>query len=81
MASATMPTGRLTRKMPRQLIPVVMTPPRTGPSDVATPVTAPQMPKATPRSLPMERLGQQRQRRREEDGAADALEAPGERSA
>ena len=38
--------------MPRQLIPVVMTPPRTGPRPVATPVMAPQTPKATPRSLP-----------------------------
>ena len=38
--------------MPRQLMPVVMTPPSTGPSPAATPVTAPQIPKAIPRSLP-----------------------------
>jgi hypothetical protein len=44
--------GRLTKKMPRQLTAVVMTPPSTGPRPAATPVTAPQTPKAIPRSLP-----------------------------
>ena len=52
MASAAMPIGRFTRKMPLQLIPVVITPPSTGPSATATPVIAPQIPKATPRSWP-----------------------------
>ncbi len=52
MKIAAMPIGRFTRKMPRQLIPLVITPPSTGPSAVATPATAPQMPKAEPRSLP-----------------------------
>ena len=40
-ASATTPIGTFTRKMPRQLIVVVITPPRIGPSETATPVTAP----------------------------------------
>ena len=51
-ASAKMPTGTLTRKMPRQFQSVVITPPSTGPSAVETPMTAPHMPKATPRSRP-----------------------------
>ena len=51
-ATARTPIGTLTRKMPRQLQLVVITPPRTGPSAVETPVTAPQTPNATPRSRP-----------------------------
>ena len=47
-----MPMGRLTRKIARQLTPVVSTPPRIGPSAVEMPVTAPHAPKATPRSRP-----------------------------
>ena len=52
MAIAAMPTGRLTRKIQRQLSPVVSRPPRTGPRATLTPVTAPQTPKAVPRSRP-----------------------------
>ena len=44
--------GTLTRKMPRQLQSVVITPPSTGPSAVDTPVIAPHTPNATPRSRP-----------------------------
>ena len=44
--------GTLTRKMPRQLQFVVITPPSTGPSAVDTPVIAPHTPNATPRSFP-----------------------------
>jgi hypothetical protein len=51
-ASANMPIGRLTRKIPRQSQSVVIRPPSTGPAATATPVTAPHMPKAVPRSLP-----------------------------
>jgi DNA-binding Lrp family transcriptional regulator len=43
MATAATPIGRFTKKMPRQLIPVVITPPSTGPSPTATPVTAPEI--------------------------------------
>ena len=51
-ASASTPTGTLTRKMPRQFQSVVITPPSTGPTAVAMPTTAPHTPKAVPRSLP-----------------------------
>ena len=50
--SANTPTGMLTRKIPRQSHSVVITPPSTGPSADEMPTTAPQMPKATPRSRP-----------------------------
>ncbi len=39
--------------MPRQLKPVVIAPPRIGPTAVAMPVTAPQTPNAMPRSRPV----------------------------
>ena len=55
-AKASTPIGTLTRKMPRQLQSVVMIPPRTGPSAVDTPMTAPQTPNATPRSRPRKLL-------------------------
>ena len=51
-ATARTPIGTLTRKIPRQLQFVVITPPSTGPSAVDTPVIAPQTPNATPRSRP-----------------------------
>jgi ribulose-phosphate 3-epimerase len=51
-ATVRIPMGTLTRKMPRQLQPVVITPPSTGPSAVDTPVIAPHTPNATPRSGP-----------------------------
>ena len=51
-AIASRPIGTLTRKMPRQLQLVVITPPSTGPSAVDMPMTAPQTPNATPRSRP-----------------------------
>jgi hypothetical protein len=44
----------------------------------ATPVIAPNSPSATPRSR-LERLGQQRERSREHDRAADSLAAPRDR--
>ena len=47
-----MPIGTLTRKIPRQLQLVTITPPSTGPSAVDTPVIAPHTPNATPRSRP-----------------------------
>jgi hypothetical protein len=50
--TASTPIGTLTRKIPRQLQSVVITPPSTGPSAVETPVMAPQTPNATPRSRP-----------------------------
>ena len=43
----------LTKKIQRQLRPLVRTPPSTGPIATATPVVAPNAPKATPRSLPV----------------------------
>ena len=78
MASAATPMGRFTKKMPRQLMPVVITPPSTGPSATATPVTAPQIPNAMPAFVAMETLGQQSQRGGEEDRPADALGATGQ---
>ena len=52
IAIAAIPTGRLTRKIQRQPSPLVSRPPRTGPSATLMPVTAPQTPKAVPRSRP-----------------------------
>ena len=67
--------GTLTRKIPRQLQLVVITPPSTGPSAAATPVIAPQTPNATPRSRPRKLCAEQRQRGGEHDRPADALAA------
>lgn len=52
-ATAAAPMGRLIRNTPRQLKLPAISPPNTGPSPEATPVTAPQTPKAMPRSLPV----------------------------
>lgn len=51
-AMATTLTGRLTRKIHRQPKYSVSSPPRTGPTAAAAPLTAPQTPKAIPRSRP-----------------------------
>jgi hypothetical protein len=45
-----MPMGRFTKKIQRQDSPLVSAPPSTGPTATATPVIAPNTPKATPRS-------------------------------
>jgi hypothetical protein len=45
-------SGRLIRKMPRQLQYWVRTPPIIGPAAAASPFTAPQIPIAIPRSRP-----------------------------
>ncbi len=50
--TAITPTGRFTKKIPRQVQPLVITPPSTGPTATATPVTAPQTARAVPRSRP-----------------------------
>ena len=50
--TAAMPIGTLTKKIHSQPMPVVMTPPITGPIATAAPVTAPNTPNATPRSRP-----------------------------
>jgi hypothetical protein len=42
----------LTRKIQRQDKPLVIAPPSTGPTATATPVTAPKIPNAVPRSRP-----------------------------
>ena len=52
IASAATPTGRLTRKIQRQLSALVSRPPSTGPRATLTPVIAPQMSKAVPRLGP-----------------------------
>ena len=49
--SAAMPIGRFTKKIQRQESPLVITPPSTGPTATATPVTAPKTPNAVPRSV------------------------------
>ncbi len=53
MAMATRQIGMLTKKIQRQLRPLVSTPPSTGPTATATPVVAPKAPKAMPRSRPL----------------------------
>ena len=55
-ASATRQIGMLTKKIHRQDRPLVSTPPRTGPIATATPVVAPKIPNAVPRSLPWKAL-------------------------
>ena len=52
MNSAKSPIGRLTKKIHRHDRPLVSAPPSSGPMATATPVMAPKMPNATPRSLP-----------------------------
>ena len=52
MKTATAPMGTFTKKIHFQPMPEVMTPPRTGPTATAAPVTAPNTPKAVPRSRP-----------------------------
>ena len=52
MASAPTPIGTLTRNTASQPKPSVSTPPSTGPTATAAPVTAPKAPKAMPRSRP-----------------------------
>jgi hypothetical protein len=47
-----MPIGAFTKKIHRQEMPEVSIPPSSGPTATARPVTAPQAPNATPRSLP-----------------------------
>ncbi len=49
--SAKIPIGTLTKKIQRQFSPLVIAPPRTGPTATAMPVMAPNTPKATPRSF------------------------------
>ena len=48
-----MPRGRLTRNAHRQLSVVVRKPPNSGPKAAEAPTTAPHMPKAIPRALPV----------------------------
>jgi hypothetical protein len=52
MVMAAIPTGMFTKKIQRHPRPLVMTPPRTGPTATATPVTAPNTPNAAARSRP-----------------------------
>ena len=52
IANAAIPIGMLTKKIQRHDQPLVIAPPRTGPTATATPVTAPKTPKAAPRSRP-----------------------------
>ena len=46
------PIGTLTKKIQRQPAYSVRTPPTSGPIATASPIVAPQMPKAVPRSRP-----------------------------
>ena len=52
MMTAAMPIGAFTKKIHRQDSPLVSSPPSSGPTATARPVTAPHTPNATPRSLP-----------------------------
>ena len=50
ISNAMTPIGTFTKKIQRQDSPPVITPPRTGPTAIATPVTAPNSPSAVLRS-------------------------------
>ena len=50
--SAAIPIGMLTKKIHRHEMPLVISPPSTGPTATATPVIAPSRPKATALSRP-----------------------------
>ena len=76
--TATTPIGMLTKKIQRHESHEVSMPPASGPIATAAPIVAPQSPNAVPRSLPVELLREQRQRRREHHRAADPLDAAGE---
>ena len=52
IATAAIPIGTLMKKIHSQPMPEVMIPPTTGPIATAAPVTAPNTPKAVPRSRP-----------------------------
>ena len=68
-----MPIGTLTKKIHSQPMPEVITPPTTGPTATAAPITPPNTPKAMPRSRPWKAVRDQRQRGREHHRAAGAL--------
>src|SRR3954447_16157775 len=55
-SSASAPTGTFTKKIQRHDRPLVIAPPSTGPTATAMPVMAPKMPKAVPRSRPVNAL-------------------------
>ena len=72
-ANANTPTGTLTKKTQRQLSESVRMPPSSGPDATARPIVAPQIAIALPRAGALVLRADQRERRREERGAADAL--------
>ena len=71
--TAATPIGTFTKKIHSQPMPEVITPPMTGPTATAAPITPPYTPKARPRSLPWNALRDQRQRGREHHRSARAL--------
>ena len=78
MTTAATPNGTFTKKIQRQDRPVVSTPPASGPIATARPVTRAPDAERDAAFLAAERVGEQRQRHREHDRAADALQAPGQ---
>ena len=76
--SAATPIGRFTKKMPRQLMPVVMIPPEHRPESDGHPGDRTPDAESHPSLMAMEALGQQGQRGGEEDRPADALGAAGQ---
>ena len=77
----TRPTGTLTKKIHSQPRPSTSTPPRIGPTSVATPAVAPHSAIAAPRRGGREDPGDDRHRLRRDHRGAEALHDPGRRSA
>src|SRR5215475_10229725 len=69
--SSAMPMGTFSQKIHCQDAPSTTAPPTSGPIAMASPPTAPQAPRASPR-----RAGQQGERQRDENRRADALHRP-----
>ena len=77
-ATAPTATGRLMKKIARQLTYSVRTPPTTGPIASASAETPAQVPIALPRSCGREGVGDDRERRRHHQRGADALDRAAE---
>ena len=70
-------SGRLIQKIARQEIVSISAPPPAGPSTVAIPVQAVQVPTAFPARRALEGRGDDRERPRHQERAGDPLQSPG----
>ena len=75
--SSASPIGTLSQKIQCHEMPSTIAPPTTGPSATPRPEMPDHAPIARPRFSVRERVGEQRQRERGDDGGADALEGAG----